>query len=85
MARAQLSEIATTCGTTMYKAEKLSDLEQAYGQVIRDLSTVYNIGYRPSNHRLDGKWRSVEVQIPQRPDLLARTKRGYFAKLETDQ
>jgi VWFA-related protein len=85
IARAQLSEIATTCGTTMYKAEKLSDLEQAYGQVIRDLSTVYNIGYRPSNHRLDGKWRSVEVQIPQRPDLLARTKRGYFAKLETDQ
>ena len=85
MARAQLSEIATTCGTTIYKADKLSDLEQVYGQVIRDLSTVYNIGYRPSNRKPDGKWRSVEVQIPQRPDLLARTKRGYFAKLETDQ
>jgi len=84
LARIQLNEIAKTCGTTLYKADKLSDLEQVYGQVIRDLSTVYNIGYRPSNRRLDGKWRSVEVQIPQRPDLLARTKRGYFAKLETD-
>jgi VWFA-related protein len=85
MARAQLNEIANSCGTTLYKAAKLSDLEQVYGQVIRDLSTVYNIGYRPSNRRLDGKWRSVEVQIPQRPDLLARTKRGYFAKLEDER
>jgi Ca-activated chloride channel homolog len=79
-ARAQLGQIAATCGTTVYFADKLNDLDQLYGQVIRDLSTVYSIGYRPSNRILDGKWRSVEVQLPQRPDLLARTKRGYFAK-----
>ena len=84
LGRTQLNEIATTCGTSLYTADKLSDLDQVYGQVIRDLSTVYNIGYRPSNRRLDGKWRSVEVQIPQRPELLARTKRGYFAKLDTE-
>jgi len=79
-AREQLSLIASTCGTTMYTANKLGDLDQVYGQVIRDLSTVYSIGYRPSNKNLDGKWRTVEVQLPQRPELLARTKRGYFAK-----
>lgn len=82
LAREQLAQIATTCGTTLYKAVKLSDLDQVYGRVIRDLSTVYSIGYRPSNRTLDGKWRSVEVQIPQWPELLARTKRGYFAKGE---
>ena len=80
MARQQLGQIAMACGTTMYTANKLGDLDQMYGQVIRDLSTVYSIGYRPLNKTLDGKWRSVEVQLPQRPDLLARTKRGYFAK-----
>jgi VWFA-related protein len=79
-AREQLSLIASTCGTTRYTANKLGDLDQVYGQVIRDLSTVYSIGYRPSNKNLDGKWRTVEVQLPQRPELLARTKRGYFAK-----
>jgi VWFA-related protein len=79
-AREQLSLIASSCGTTMYTANKLGDLDQLYGQVIRDLSTVYSIGYRPSNKSLDGKWRAVEVQLPQRPELLARTKRGYFAK-----
>ncbi|HKR12482.1 MAG TPA: VWA domain-containing protein [Pyrinomonadaceae bacterium] len=81
LAREQLAQIATTCGTPMYRAAKLNDLEKVYAQVVRDLSTVYSIGYRPSNKTLDGKWRSVEVQLVQRPDLFARTKRGYFAKL----
>ena len=83
-AKEQLRLIATTCGTTMYMANKLNDLDQLYGQVIHDLSTVYNIGYRPTNRTLDGRWRSVEVQILQKPGLLARTKRGYFAKSETN-
>jgi VWFA-related protein len=82
--RRQLNEIATVCATKVYKADKLTDLDQVYGQVIRDLSTVYNIGYRPSNTVLDGKWRSVEVKIPQHPDLFAQTRRGYFAKLASE-
>jgi Ca-activated chloride channel homolog len=84
LAREQLGQIANSCGTTLYKAAKIDDLEQVYGRVIRDLSTVYSIGYRPTNKMLDGKWRSVEVQLPQFPDLMARTRRGYFAKVETD-
>ena len=84
IAREQLGQIANACGTTLYQAAKIDDLDQVYGRVIRDLSTVYSIGYRPSNKILDGKWRSVEIQLPQFPDLMARTRRGYFAKLETD-
>lgn len=79
-AREQLAQIANTCGTPMYKAARLSDLDQVYAQVVRDLSTVYSIGYRPTNKALDGKWRSVEVRLATRTDLFARTKRGYFAK-----
>ena len=84
-ARNQLTQMAGACGTTLYRAEKLSDLDQLYGQVIRDLSTVYSIGYRPANKVQDGRWRVVDVQLPQHPDLLARTKRGYFARVMTDQ
>jgi VWFA-related protein len=80
-AREQLGQIASTCGTTLYRAAKLKDLDAVYGQVVRDLTTVYSIGYRPSNKSLDGKWRSVEVQLLNRPELFARTKRGYYAKL----
>ena len=80
-ARAQLSQMAVVCGTPMYQARQLSDLDAVYAQVVRDLSTVYSIGYRPTNKTLDGKWRSVEVHLIKRSDLFARTKRGYYAKL----
>lgn len=79
-ARLQLLQIATSCGTEMYRAAKVEDLEQIYLKVVQDLSTVYSIGYSPTNRLLDGKWRSVAVQLINRPDLSARTKRGYFAK-----
>ena len=81
IAREQLGMIAGVCGTSLYKAAELKDLDAVYAQVVRDLSTVYSIGYRPTNKTLDGKWRSVEVQLMKRSDLFARTKRGYYAKL----
>lgn len=85
-AREQLGLIASACGTSLYRAAKLSDLDQVYAQVVRDLSTVYSIGYSPTNKSLDGRWRSVEVQLNNRSDLFARTKRGYYAKVaETSQ
>jgi len=80
LAREQLTLISSACGTPLYRAAKLADLDNVYAQVVRDLSTVYSIGYKPTNKALDGKWRSVEVRLVQRPDLLARTKRGYYAK-----
>ena len=79
-ARDQLSQLAEVCGTTMYRAAKIEDLEQVYDQVIRDLGTVYSIGYKPSNKIRDGKWRSVVVQLTDHSGLVARTKRGYYPK-----
>jgi Ca-activated chloride channel family protein len=82
IARDQLAQIAVTSGTKMYRANKLKDLDLVYEQVIKDLSMVYSVGYKPSNSVRDGKWRSVAVQLIGRQDLTAITKRGYFAKAE---
>jgi VWFA-related protein len=80
LARSQLAQLAVTSGTKMYRANNLKDLDLVYDQVIRDLSMVYSVGYKPSNTLRDGKWRSVGVQLMGRQDLIATTKRGYFAK-----
>jgi VWFA-related protein len=82
LARSQLAQLAVASGTRMYRANKLKDLDLVYDQVIRDLSMVYSVGYKPSNTVRNGKWRSVGVQLIGRPDLTATTKRGYFAKGE---
>ena len=80
IAREQLSQLAAGSGTTLYHAAKIQDLDRVYEQVIRDFGRIYSIGYRPLNRALDGKWREVEVHLVGRPNLQARTKRGYYAK-----
>ncbi len=79
LSRDQLAQLADACGTRLYRANELKDLDDAYEQVIRDLGRVYSIGYRPSNALRDGKWRAVAVEILDRNDLRARTRRGYYA------
>ena len=80
LARGQLAQLADTSGAVVYKANKLNDLENVYEQVIRDLGTVYSIGYRPKKSSRDGKWHEVNVRLVNHPELTARTRNGYYAK-----
>jgi VWFA-related protein len=80
LARQQLAQLALESGSLLYQARKLEDLKGVYEQVINDLGTVYSIGYRPTNKQHDGAWRNVAIRLVNRPDLAARTRRGYYAK-----
>ena len=79
-ARRQLEQLAEAAGTITYRAQKLRDLESVYTQVIRDLATVYSIGYRPAAGSRDGKWHKVDVQVVSHPELIARSRSGYYAR-----
>lgn len=81
-ARAQLAQLADVSGTRVYTAKELKDLDQVYDQVIKDVGTVYSVGYRSTNTLRDGKWRSVLVQVKSRSDVTAYTKRGYFTRID---
>jgi len=78
MARQQLAMLAGESGNEIYRAKKVKDLEGVYQQVMRDLSTVYSIGYRPENLVSGNSWRPVSVQLIGHPDLAVRSKRGYY-------
>jgi VWFA-related protein len=78
-ARKTLKLLASESGGLYYTARKVEDLNGVYDQVINDLGKVYSLGYKPTNEKRDGSWRSVKVWIPERPDLLTRTRPGYYA------
>lgn len=78
MARDQLAAMAEEGGNPLYRARKLKDLDGVYQQIIRDLGTVYSIGYRPSNRGQEGSWHKVNVKVVGRDDLALRAKRGYY-------
>ena len=75
-----LNLLAEESGGSYYYARKVSDLNGVYEQVINDLGKVYSIGYTPTNATRDNSWRAVNVTIINRPDLVARTRPGYYVQ-----
>ena len=66
-------------GGQFYKAGDIKDLNGIYEQVINDLGRVFSVGYEPKNEVRDGGWRNLAVKIKTQPDLVAKTRRGYYA------
>ena len=79
LAHDQMKELANAGGGAFYECEKLEDLAGAYDRVVADLGTLYTLAYRPTNKVRDGAWRTIRVNV-NRPNAVARGKRGYFAK-----
>ena len=78
-ARKTLALLAVESGGLYYKAQRIEDLDDIYTRVMDDLSQVYSLGYRPTNQKHDASWRTVKIQVTNRPDLTTRAKPGYYA------
>ncbi len=79
--RAYLAKLSEYSGGMVYDALKLDDLDSAFKEIVEELASQYSIGYYSTNAKHDGKFRKVELRLT-RPDLVVRTKKGYFAKKE---
>jgi Ca-activated chloride channel family protein len=75
----KLSMLAEESGGQFYKANNLKDLNGIYEQVVSDIGKIYSIGYEPKNEKRDGGWRSIEIQVKTHPELVVKTRRGYYA------
>jgi Ca-activated chloride channel family protein len=73
-----LRQFAQETGGRAFFPARAEDLRDVYGQIADELSSQYTIGYASKNSRRDGGWRRIVVQVA-RPNVVARTKRGYYA------
>jgi Ca-activated chloride channel homolog len=73
-----LRQFSQETGGRSFFPSQLSDLTNVYGQISDELSSQYTVGYTSKNAKRDGSWRRVVVRV-NRPNLVARTKLGYFA------
>jgi len=79
-ARRTMNLMAAESGGSYYQARKLADLNGVYEQVINDLGKVYSLGYKSTNSARDSSWRSVQISIVNRPDLVTHARPGYYAQ-----
>lgn len=78
-ARARLQIVADRSGGALNSIDRLEQMGLLYAKVAADLRTLYTIEYQPTNDKRDGKWRTIRIET-RNPDLISRTRTGYFAK-----
>ena len=79
-ARARLELLAGRTGGRLHVIDRLEDLGRQYAEVAAEMRTLYSIAYQSaSSGRRDGKWRAIKIEVA-RPELLARTRPGYYAR-----
>jgi Ca-activated chloride channel family protein len=79
---ALLEELAEMSGGRVFPVSNVNQLPDIATKISMELRNQYVLGYRPSNHAKDGKWRKIKIRLrPPRglPPLSVYYKRGYYA------
>jgi VWFA-related protein len=75
---AALREFANKSGGRYVSSAGGQALRDAFNGIVSELGNQYTISYRPTNRAHDGRWRAIDIKL-SRPDLNARTRKGYRA------
>ncbi|MGH9751655.1 MAG: hypothetical protein ACREA2_02640 [Blastocatellia bacterium] len=81
-AKELLSRIADDSGGRAYFPKDISEIPAIAAQISKDLRTQYVVSYYPANDKRDGAFRTIQVGVNQvgGRKLIARTRRGYYAR-----
>jgi len=71
-----------TGGRVINVGNKFDKLREAFDQIAAELRSQYNIGYTPTNLKLDGSYRKLEIKNKQNYKIQARS--GYYASHTED-
>jgi Ca-activated chloride channel homolog len=77
-----LAELTELTGGRVFAVEHLNDLPDIASKIGMELRNQYVLGYRPSNHTHDARWRKIKVKLrPPKglPPLSVYAKTGYYA------
>ena len=79
-AKRALEIIAQRTGGVAYFPSTLDQVDEISRQVAHDIRNQYTIGYKPTNPRASGGFRTIRVEAKRgKSKLVVRTKSGYYA------
>jgi len=82
MGPSMLADLTQMTGGRAFAVGTLADLPDIATKISMELRNQYVVGYRPSDHTRDGKWRKIKVKLrPPKglPPLAVYAKTGYYA------
>ena len=72
-----------TGGRVIEVGNKFEKLKQGFDEIANELRSQYNIGYTPTNSKLDGTFRKVQIQTNNK-DYKIQARTGYYAVPKRD-
>lgn len=73
-----LRKMSDETGGRVIEAKNSKDTSEAFEQIARELRTQYLLGYTPTNSKLDGTFRKIDVKAKV-DDAKVNARRGYYA------
>jgi VWFA-related protein len=73
-----MKELAQNTGGRVIEASNKEDkLKKAFDEIAKELRSQYSIGYTPTNTKLDGSFRRIEIRTKEGYKI--QTRSGYYA------
>jgi Ca-activated chloride channel homolog len=72
-----MRQFAQETGGRAFFPATVNELPNIYALIAEELANQYTLAYSSRNPKRDGQWRRIVVRTT-RPDLVARTKQGYY-------
>jgi Ca-activated chloride channel family protein len=79
-AQNNMQQIADSTGGTAYVPARAEDLEAVFRQIGSELRAQYLLQYYSTSDAPAGKFLTIKVRTPTRPELKVRARRGYYSK-----
>jgi VWFA-related protein len=75
---AALKKLSEETGGRVIEVNRAKDASAAFQQIADELRTKYLLGYTPTNNKLDGTYRRIQVKV-RAGDYKVNARRGYYA------
>jgi Ca-activated chloride channel family protein len=74
-----MEAIAKQTGGMAFMTDTVEQLPAVFGRIAAELRAQYLLEYYSTNASTDGRFRTILVRVPERPDLRIRARQGYYA------
>jgi VWFA-related protein len=78
-ARGELDRLTQATGGEVFYLNDVSETDATAREIARDVRNQYTLAYSPTNDRLDGTYRKIQVFASRGDGLIVRTRTGYYA------
>jgi VWFA-related protein len=73
-----LRRMAEDTGGRVFHIDRKISLQEAFKELQDEMRSQYALGYTPTNSVKDGKFRRIEIRVPDK-ELKVQARKGYYA------